>query len=459
MSEIKFFASNEYTKGLNFGSPTQQIAQRRNAVYNNVMGNVELIRNKMKGTKMFSSSVDMQGSELGVALKEASIKAYLDSFAGYIAVEASLSQMTQVIVYKDMVTKGTNQVTLPMIGAQNPRSGAQATKTHTIPVATAAGTVDLNSAVVPGTIMIIATINGATSTIVDDRKGNLLGQGNVLKAGVVDYNTGKITYETAVTPVANDKFIISFSQDVRVVTDATPNKRIKPRQGSFLINAQVNSFEYEFDVISNALATKTLGSQDLGADMQQAVKDEHLMWINNQLVRTLVDNYAHNTLTIDLSSFSVAAGMYDSLIRVFNASMTSVDTALAKRTWKVVAATSYVVGTGLSDLFNSMKADENWVPNNTGFINGLVGFYKGRAVLRHNEVDPWTGYAIHKTPDGELAPVGLGILLPATDLPLVGNFNGTHEVAGGIYSAEGVSNVTGELVQAFKVKMPSDWIV
>lgn len=458
MAEIKFFSSSEYQKSLNIGSPTQQIAQRRNNVYNSIMANVETIRNYNKGLGLFSSSVDMQGSQLGVTLKEASLKAYLDSFAGYVAIEANLSQFTQVITYKDKVTKGTNQVVLPMIGQQNPRSGAQASKTHTIPVSTPSGTVNLNSALVPGTIFIIATINGATTTIVDDRKGKLLSEGGVLKVGTVDYNTGAIAYETVATPVANDKFVISYSQDVRVVTDATQNKRIKPRQGNFLINAQVNAFEYEFDVISDALNAKTIGGTSLGEDMAQAVKDEHLMWINNELTRNIVNNYQHNTLTIDLSAFSVNAGMYDSLIRVFNSSMTSVDTALAKRTWKVVAATAYLVGTGLGDLFQSMKADEHWVPNNTGFINGLIGFYKGRAVLRHNEVGEWDGYAIHKTPDGELAPVGLGILLPATDLPLVGNFAGTHEIAGGIYSAEGVSTVTTELVQKFTVKMPTDWV-
>lgn len=454
MRKLEFFSTGDYNKALNFGSPTPRIAKKRDAVYNKVMENVDLIRETAKQLGLFSASVDMQGSQLGVALKEASMKAYLESYAGYIAIERPLTQMKELIVYKDMVTKGTGRVVMPMIGKQDPRGTAEAKTTSTIPVGTPVGTIELGSAVVPGSVMIVAILNGDGATIIDDRKGTLLAAGGVLKTGTIDYNTGKIEYETGVAPIAGDEFKITYSKDM--LPSNTP-ERIKPVQHYFEITAKVNKFEYEFDLITAAINTKSLGS-DLAADMQDAVKDEHLMSINNQLVKALKEGYAGTTLTIDLSSFSVAAGRFDSLLRTFASGLTSVDTALGKKTYKAVVATAYVVGDGLGDVFASMTDSDYWVPNNTGFINGLIGFYKGRAVLRHLSLDRFEGFAVHKTADGELAPTALGIFLPATDLPLVGNFNNTNEIAGGIYAVEGADLLTSDLAMRFEILMPADWM-
>lgn len=455
MKKLEFFSTGDYNKSLKFGSPSQLVANKRNLVYEQVMNNVTLVKEAASRLGLFSNtSMDMQGSTLGVSLKEASIKAYLSSFAGYISIERPLSQMRELIVYKDMLTKGTGRVVMPMIGVQEPRGTAENKVTNIIPIATATGVIELGVAVVPGSVMIVATIGGNLSTIVDDRKGALLAAGGVLTVGTINYTTGRVNYTTAVAPIAADKLVIAFNKDSLV---AAPETRIKPKQQYFDITAKVNKFEYEFDIISSAINTKTLGS-DLAADMKTAVQDEHVMAINDQLVKSVKYGYTGNTLTVELSTFSVQGGFFDTLVRVFNSSLVSIDSALAAKTYKIVQATAYLVGNGLASLFGSMEGDY-WVPNNSGFVNGLIGFYKGRAVLRHLTCTDWEGFAVHKTADGELAPTALGILLPATDLPLVGNFNNTNEVAGGIYSVEGADLLTSDLIQRFEVVMPSDWMV
>ena len=457
MKDLKFFSEETYSKSLSFSSPSSQIARKRNEVYNRVMANFFSVRDRMKESGMMFSSMDLQEATMGVTLKEASLQAYLNSFAGYIAIERPLTQMKELLVYKDMITKGTGRVVMPFIGKQEPRTLAEKIQVESI---TQDNSLTLNMSIVPGSLMITMSNDDGSkvTTVTDNRKGGLLGEGGVLATGSeINYATGELTLKLANTEYTKAK--INYSRDGVADESAT---RIKPRSNHFIIEAKINKFEYEYNIIQDALEAKTIGSSS-AEDVKQAVRDEHQEAINNGLVETLIDNYAGTTLTISLDSFSVAAGMFDSLIRTFKAGLTAVDSAIAAKCYKVIAATAYVVSNSLSDMFCCLDQDQDWVVNNTGFVNGLVGFYKGRAVLRHLVVDEKDGegygYAIHKTADGELAPVALGILLPATDLPLVGNYNNTSEVAGGIYSVEGVSMLTSDLVQKFKLELPSDWNV
>ena len=61
-------------------------------------------------------------------------------------------------------------------------------------------------------------------------------------------------------------------------------------------------------------------------------------------------------------------------------------------------------------------------------------------------------YAIHKTADGQLAPLVRGIYLPLTDTPTIGNYENTVQAASGVFYQEGVKSIAPELVQRFTVK-------
>lgn len=458
MSRSKtFFDSSEFNSGLMHSSPNQTVALMRQNVYKRVMENEQSYRDLLgqSNPRYFSSQADMAPAQMGVALREVSLKAYINSFVGYIAVERPMTQMVEKQVYYDIVTKAGASV-MPMIGADNPRSRAESNFSANFTVGTKALSCDLNNAVVPGSIMIVATINGTATTITDDRKGNLLAAANVLSAGTVNYDTGNVSLTAVATPIAGDKVVINFTTD-KVLAQGTG--RTKPKQGYFDLVASVNKFEYEFDLISAAISAKTLGT-DVQAKMKDSVYNEQVLAINNRLVSALDASYAGTTLTIDLSAFSVAGGFYDTLLNVFVNGLTSVDTALASRTYKAVTATAYIVGQRVGNLFSALDSlGIGWVPNNTGYVNGLLGFYNSRAVIRSLILADNEAYAIHKTPDGELAPVAYGILLPATDLPVVSNFSNVNEVAGGIYSVDGAVKLATELSQRFVVSLPSDWMV
>jgi len=281
-----------------------------------------------------------------------------------------------------------------------------------------------------------------------------LAEAGVLEAGTVDYESGTIVIKfPADTVVDNDKLIINYDYDA-TVDDNTQRKKVKYKH--FLLKAVPQKFEYEYDIIQAAIAGKSIGTSFI-TDLKQSVEDEHTMVLNDTLVKKIVDNYTYDTFTIDLSGFSLAAGNMKSLIRVFKKGLTTVDSKLKNRVWKLTKATALIVGSDVSDLFLQFDSTDGWIPNKTSYIDGFIGMYNDCVVLEHHSIPADEGYAIIKTKDGLIAPVGLGIFLPATDLPNVGNFLNTTEIAGGIYHVEGVESQAKELVQRFKVEFPSDW--
>jgi len=459
--ELKFFDTENFKRGLNLTSASDIAAKQRMSVYQGAMENLETLYNinaKLRHFDDLNAVENMAPSAMGVALAEATMAAQINSLTGYLAIERSMSQMTQNLVYRDVVTKAGASI-MPLIGQDNPRTRANKIYEANLEAGTTY-TVTLDTTV-PGSVAITAKITAGSPAVtttyqmMDDRQGNIFAQPGLLTAGTINYETGKLDLTFANAVAATDTIKICYQLNREV---AQGNNRTTIKQGYFQIKAGINKFEYEADLITAMISQKTVGG-DVIADLQKATQDEQVLSINTKLVETLKNDYAGDTLTIDLSAFSIESGFTSSMLQLFNMGLASVDNAIANRCYKAVAATAYVVGNGLATLFMSLEDAQGWVANNTGYVNDIIGFKSGRAVIRHTYLDPFEGYAIHKTANGELAPLGYGLLLPATNLPLVGNFASTNEVASGVYSCDGVSSVAKPLVQRFVVSMPAGWFV
>ena len=459
MNKLEFFDSTDFSQGLKLSTYGNDLAmQARQKVYFDAMDNLSTLQqlnaklHNFDATGELNATENLAPSAMGIALAEATMKAQINSIVGYVAIERSMTQMSQMLVYRDIITKAGASV-MPMIGQDNPRQRANMTYNAKL-VASTDYTVTLDK-MVAGSLAITVVKGGKTYPIVDDRKGNLLAAGGLLAAGsTIDYETGKLTIKFTEAVTTSDTIKICYA----VNREAQTNDRTTLKQGYFNINATINKFEFEADLITAMISQKTVGG-DVIAELQQAVQDEQVLSINNKLVDTLRANYAGTTLTIDLSAFSIAGGFFDSLLKVLNTGLQSVDNAIAKRCYKAVAATSYIVGNGAATLFQSMEDAQGWVANASGYVNDVIGFYKGRAVIRNLNCDDFECFAIHKSANGQVAPLGYGILLPATNLPLVGNFANTNEIASGIYSVDGVNTVALPLAQRFELKMPTDWMI
>lgn len=459
MNNLEFFDSTDFAQGLKLSTYGNDLAmQARQKVYFDAMDNLSTLQqlnaklHNFDATGELNATENLAPSAMGIALAEATMKAQINSIVGYVAIERSMTQMSQMLVYRDIITKAGASV-MPMIGQDNPRQRANKTYKANL-TANTAYTVTLDK-MIAGSLAITVVISKKTYPIVDDRKGNLLAAGGLLDTdSTIDYETGKLTINFTTAPAATDTIKICYA----VNREAQTKDRTTLKQGYFNINATINKFEFEADLITAMISQKTVGG-DVIAELQQAVQDEQVLSINNKLVDTLRANYAGTTLTINLSAFSIAGGFFDSLLKVLNTGLQSVDNAIAKRCYKAVAATSYIVGNGAATLFQSMEDAQGWVANASGYVNDVIGFYKGRAVIRNLNCDDFECFAIHKSANGQVAPLGYGILLPATNLPLVSNFANTNEIASGIYSVDGVNTVALPLAQRFELKMPDDWMI
>ena len=458
---LQYFDNAEFQRGLKLSTLGNENAQaQRLDVYKGAMGNLNTLRDIVAKLKMFDANIDPLNaventapSAMGVALAEATLKAQINSIVGYVAIERSMSQMTQMLVYRDVITKRGASI-MPMIGPDNPRGRAGQKYQGSVVAGNTNITIELGNKIVGGQVSISLKLGDKTYPMMDDRKGNLLAPGGVINSGKVNYETGSIEIVLTTAAPADSAIEICYVLDKTVGQDGN---RTTIKQGYFEIKAKINKFEFEADLITAMISQKTVGG-DIVADLQQSVMDEQILSINDQLVDTLRRNYTGTTISIDLSAFSIQGGFFDSMMKVLNAGLASVDNAIVERCYKVVNANAYIIGNGLATLFQSLEDAQGWVPNNTGYVNGVIGFYKGRAVIRHLHLDKFEGYAVHKTPNGQLAPLGYGILLPVTNLPLVGNFANTNEVASGIYSVDGTNTVAMDLVQRFTVSMPADWM-
>ena len=458
---LQYFDNAEFQRGLKLSTLGNENAQaQRLDVYKGAMGNLDTLRDIVAKLKMFDANIDPLNaventapSAMGVALAEATLKAQINSIVGYVAIERSMSQMTQMLVYRDVITKRGASV-MPMIGPDNPRGRAGQKYQGSVVAGNTNITIELGNKIVGGQVSISLKLGDKTYPMMDDRKGNLLAPGGVINSGKVNYETGSIEIVLTTAAPADSAIEICYVLDKTVGQDGN---RTTIKQGYFEIKAKINKFEFEADLITAMISQKTVGG-DIVADLQQSVMDEQILSINDQLVDTLRRNYTGTTMSIDLSAFSIQGGFFDSMMKVFNAGLASVDNAIAERCYKAVNANAYIIGNGLATLFQSLEDAQGWVPNNTGYVNGVIGFYKGRAVIRHLHLDKFEGYAVHKTPNGQLAPLGYGILLPVTNLPLVGNFANTNEVASGIYSVDGTNTVAMDLAQRFTASMPADWM-
>ena len=148
---------------------------------------------------------------------------------------------------------------------------------------------------------------------------------------------------------------------------------------------------------------------------------------------------------------------YRSRVDLFDAYLVNVETMLASKAVKGVDVTAYVAGLQACNQFQKGSVIGKWERNTKmTYISDLLGWYNGIPVLRSTDINETDGegtfYAIHKTKDGQMAPLARGIYMPLTDTPTVGNYNNPTQMAAGIYYQEGTKYMAPELVQKVTFK-------
>lgn len=393
----------------------------------------------------------------------ATMASYAHSFAGQLAIERSMDHAHCTLYYNDLVGVTNNRKVLPNIGKEN-LSNINAKWNTKANFVSGQYSYDITSGkkIIPGSVTITIYPGGDASKAIvvrDDKKANLIGQAGLLETGTVDYKTaGRISFKIASTSgidLTKSSYSISLFEDVAGTPDwngtAHGNNRFKINYNEITVDASPDILIGESDIMSTQQYMKSLGGNPqeiLGAKLTEL----YTKLLNEKLISTIQDNYVDPTDVVVIDPERSQFTDFKSRLHAFSAMLTKVDDALALKSIKGTKATAYFVGMGLANFFTQCRTTGDFVPNtDSTYINDLVGHFCGIPVYRHTLIGNMDGYAVHKTADGQLAPIMRGIFLPLTNTPVAGSYQNPGQLAQGVYYQEANEQIVPEFVQKFSL--------
>lgn len=465
-------------KGLETSSMGAQDAESRARNWDKVFSNLdEIVEDRMYAHQGAGSPGYSSTGLHGIEFFDATVAAMIKSYSGIFSVERAMDQPNASLPYMNLYGVKTGNLITPNIGVSATfKEGdgfmsqevvipaLSATASFTIATTgSTAGITNLDKLpIVPGSVKITYQEAGsAAMTIVDNGSGALLAAAGFLDAGAVTYALDNNPSLPTITFTVNTIMVAAVTLKIELVYD-TPkelNERIKPELEYY--NASTNPIivPYEINQVANLSAKKALGI-DMRALTLGQITDEYTKLINKKTVTQVVRSAkTADEAVIDLQAFTIATSDYRTHLESFMAQLKAVDTAMAKKTEKGVNVSAYLVSLELGNLFQQLEMiTTKWVPNkDISYVDDVIGYYNGIPVVRTKwiaEVNGGVaqGYAIHKTKEGQLAPLMRGIFLPLTNMDEVGSFDNPLLKSGGIFSYEGVSMLTQDLTIGFQVK-------
>lgn len=474
MRATKFFsaasANRDWNEMLLKSSSNLTSAQARKNTYKKVFSRYDEIMSSLKTFSGVSESPILSNQYFN-----ATMASYVRSFAGFTCIERDMDQPTALLWYFDLIGVLDGREVLPNIGKEN-LDGIGSLMHYSGDAAdlSTSTTFSFGEKVIPGSV-IVKLIHAADPTnpieIRDDLKGNLLAPSNVLTTGTINYKTGVLTIQlgSGFVADANDSYYIAGSQDAPGTPDfgqAIPStgyaNRFKLKQYNITIESEPDVLISETNLVTIAAAQRAMGvnPQEV-ADAK--ITELYTKLINKIIVDSLVRADNSTPYNIDTASWVNDYYDYQSRLDNFKAELINIDTLLAKKSVKGVAATAYIVSSELGNWFRKLTSDNLFVDNtDSTYINDLLGYYKGVPVLRHDSLDAMTttdtsgnktyfGYAIHKTVDGQLAPSMRGIFLPLTSTPVAASYNNPTQTVSGVFYQEATKEIVPELIQKFSV--------
>lgn len=465
-SEIKLFsamASDGAWNAMLVGSSrSAQDANLRKAEYQKVFSTYEANR---EIAKAFSGMAEIP--LLSNQYFNATMASYVRSFAGFLTIERAMDQPTALLWYMDLLGVTDNRKVLPNVGKENLDGiNARFATSSVLMAGQSEYQITTNKKLIPGSVeinLIHAATPNEVVVIRDDRNGNLLAPAGVLAANAegtigVDYRTGVITFTIGAGFVIaeNDKYSVVGFEDVAGdpafgQLTGPGNNRFKVGMQNIVVTSEPDMLVAENNLMAIAAMQKAVGANP--AEVTGAKLTElYTKLANKKMVSALNRMWAGNAYEIDLTKATNGWLDFNSYLEKYMAELVNVDTELAKRSYKGIRATAYVVGERVGNLFMKLKPSGNFVMNtDSTYINDLLGFYNGVPVLRHMDLGDNEAYAVVKTADGQLAPIMRGIYLPLTNTPVVGNYNNPSQYAQGVYYQEANEPIVPELMVKFTV--------
>ena len=413
----------------------------------------------------------------------ASVASYVSSFAGYMSIERDFDQPNGLFYWFDVLGVSDMRSVVPNLGPDhytdiNSMGGFQLDIT---PVNTQTEYSAITGRkIIPGTVRVKITTATGKIELIDNGQGQFMAVPGILDGtdptkNAINYLTGTVKFNLLTgSSAADDTIMIVGKEDVTGTPCNTVgatnahamDKRFLGKMQQLALNTVPDMLVAEYNIASLGAMKKATGA-DMATFLFTKLRELYTKIINYKLVSTLEDGYQGNPMSdLDLSNLTgigfnpTSTGTvyknfftdYRSRVDLFDAYLVNVETALAQKAVKGVDVTAYVAGLQACNQFQKGSVIGKWERNTKmTYINDLLGWYNGIPVLRSNDIkentNEGTFYAIHKTKDGQMAPLARSIYMPLTDTPTVGNYNNPTQMAAGIYYQEGTKYMAPELAQ------------
>lgn len=418
-------------------------AKSRVGAYTKAYGNFQELE-ALRTRKQSAGLGDLSGLA-PAQFVDVTVMTMITSISGFFSVERGMDSIVMTMPFVNILNADTDALISPNIGPDLATlQSAKVTAASAVSATTAS--IGGARAIVPGTVRILITRGGNTYVVTDNLNGDLQAPAGVeLTVGTVNYTTGAIDFTVA---TAFTSYTAEWSED----HPKDPANRVKSNLKWYELKADAEVLIQENNLIADLVAQKSMNvpMRDI---TRRRLLEEYVKMINKRVVDCINLNYVGLTNTIDLSGYTLAtSSTFETVLNAFMHGLHTVDTDLTDKSYKSVAPSAYLVGKRVAELFKSLTRMGAFTPNTAStYIEDLIGYYNGVPVIKSHRVGEWTGYATHKTSDGQMAPCARGIFLPVNDLPEVGNFGNPTQNASGVYSYEGTKLLTSELVQKFVV--------
>lgn len=403
----------------------------------------------------------------------ASVASFVSSFAGFMSIERDFEQPTGLFYWFDVLGVTDLRQVIPNLGPDNYQD-IQSMGGFTLEITPAAQTSFsslIGRKIIPSSLRVKVTTKSESYELIDNGQGQFMAIAGKLNSSSINYLNGRVEFELA-SALAGDaqkeKIVIVGKEDVTGTpcntvgaSNAHANdKRFIAKLQQIALTTVPDMLIAEYNIASLGALKKATGS-DMATFLFTKLRELYTKMINYKLVSTLEEGYVGNTMSdLDLTQDNLTGKFLDyrSRIDLFDAYLINVESALATKAVKGVTTTAYVAGNAAANQFQKGQMIGKWEKNTKmTYINDLLGWYNGIPVLRSTDINEAAGegtfYAIHKTEDGQMAPLARGIYMPLTDTPTVGNYSNPTQMAAGIYYQEGTRYMAPELVQKVTFKI------
>lgn len=430
--------------------------------------------------KMFSGYAETP--LLSTQYFNASVASYVSSFAGFMSIEKDFDQPNGLFYWFDVLGVTDMRPVIPNLGQDNYQDiQSMGGFTFEIDSLNDKGNKALvGRKIIPGTVRIkVVNQDGKKWELIDNGQGQFMAPAGVIEKGTINYLNGAVDFQlgdsvdidlteetkkngASITIIGKEDVTGTPCNTVGASNAHTNDKRFIAKMQQLGLSTVPDMLVAEYNIAALGAMKKATGS-DMATFLFTKLRELYTKMINYKLVNTLVEGYNGNDMDdLDMSDAATTLTSrfqdYRSRVDVFDAYLINVETALARRAVKGVKTTAYVAGVNASNQFKKGGMIGKFKPNTEmTYISDLLGWYDGVPVLRSIDIaeDSTEGvfYAIHKTEDGQMAPLARAIYMPLTDTPTIGNYNNPTQMASGIYYQEGTKYMAPELVQKVEFKL------